>query len=123
MAVYDQRGDLLDDGRIHVGGVDLFGMGDAQRTEPFPIAWGTIGLTVGATLLASLLATVGPARRAAAIAPPSPSASRTGGREAATAISAGLPSARADPPPRLRRHLGGGDLMRPLRGWARGDIR
>ena len=36
---------------------------------PFPIAWSTIALTVGATLVASLLATVGPARRAAAIRP------------------------------------------------------
>ncbi|GAA4711528.1 ABC transporter permease [Phytohabitans rumicis] len=36
---------------------------------PFPIAWGQIALTVGATLVASLLATVGPARRAARIRP------------------------------------------------------
>jgi ABC-type lipoprotein release transport system permease subunit len=35
----------------------------------FPIAWGQIALTVGATLAASLLATVGPARRAAQIRP------------------------------------------------------
>lgn len=35
----------------------------------YPIAWLSIGLTVGATLLASLLATVGPARRAAQIRP------------------------------------------------------
>jgi putative ABC transport system permease protein len=38
-------------------------------TAPFPIAWTTISLTVGATLVASLLATLGPARRAAAIRP------------------------------------------------------
>ncbi len=36
---------------------------------PFPIAWEQIGLTVGATLIASLAATVLPARRAAAIKP------------------------------------------------------
>jgi putative ABC transport system permease protein len=38
-------------------------------TVEFPIAWTEIGLTVGATLVASLLATVGPARRAARIKP------------------------------------------------------
>jgi putative ABC transport system permease protein len=38
-------------------------------TAPFPVAWSTIGLTVGATLAASLLATIGPARRAASIRP------------------------------------------------------
>ena len=36
---------------------------------PFPVAWGAIGITVGLTLVASLLATIGPARRAAAIRP------------------------------------------------------
>jgi putative ABC transport system permease protein len=36
---------------------------------PFPIAWAQIWLTVGATLVASLLATIGPARRAARIQP------------------------------------------------------
>jgi putative ABC transport system permease protein len=36
---------------------------------PYPIAWGPILLTIGATVLASLLATVGPARRAAQIRP------------------------------------------------------
>ena len=35
----------------------------------FPIAWGQIALTVGVTLLASLLATLAPARRAAKIRP------------------------------------------------------
>jgi hypothetical protein len=40
-----------------------------DRATPFPIAWSTIALTVGATLVASLLASVGPARRAAAIRP------------------------------------------------------
>jgi putative ABC transport system permease protein len=35
----------------------------------FPLAWAPIGLTVGATLLASVLATLGPARRAAGIRP------------------------------------------------------
>ncbi|MGH8869058.1 MAG: ABC transporter permease [Actinomycetes bacterium] len=35
----------------------------------FPVAWGPITLTVGATLVASLLATVAPARRAARIRP------------------------------------------------------
>jgi putative ABC transport system permease protein len=35
----------------------------------FPIAWTQIAITVGAALAASLLATVGPARRAAAINP------------------------------------------------------
>jgi len=38
-------------------------------TVAFPIAWVQIALTVGATLFASLLATVGPARRAARIHP------------------------------------------------------
>jgi energy-coupling factor transporter ATP-binding protein EcfA2 len=38
-------------------------------TAEFPIAWTQIGLTVGATLIASLLATIGPARRAAGIKP------------------------------------------------------
>jgi putative ABC transport system permease protein len=38
-------------------------------SAPFPIAWAAIGLTVGATLLASLLVTVEPARRAARIRP------------------------------------------------------
>ncbi|HEX6337146.1 MAG TPA: FtsX-like permease family protein [Jiangellaceae bacterium] len=36
---------------------------------PYPIAWTQIGVLVGITLVASLLATVGPARRAAAIRP------------------------------------------------------
>ncbi|MFC4909552.1 ABC transporter permease [Actinomadura gamaensis] len=36
---------------------------------PYPIAWTQVLLTVGATLVASLLATVGPARRAARIRP------------------------------------------------------
>jgi putative ABC transport system permease protein len=35
----------------------------------YPIAWAAIGITVGLTLLASLLATVGPARRASQIRP------------------------------------------------------
>jgi putative ABC transport system permease protein len=35
----------------------------------YPIAWLAIGLTVGVALLASLLATVGPARRASQIRP------------------------------------------------------
>jgi putative ABC transport system permease protein len=35
----------------------------------YPIAWGAIAVTVGATLLASLLATLAPARRAAQIKP------------------------------------------------------
>jgi putative ABC transport system permease protein len=35
----------------------------------FPIAWGPLGVTVGITLAASLVATVGPARRAARIRP------------------------------------------------------
>ncbi|MDT3445467.1 MULTISPECIES: ABC transporter permease [unclassified Pseudofrankia] len=35
----------------------------------FPVDWATIGPTVGATLVASLLASAGPARRAAAIRP------------------------------------------------------
>lgn len=35
----------------------------------YPVAWLAIGLTVGGTLLASLLATLGPARRAAGIRP------------------------------------------------------
>jgi putative ABC transport system permease protein len=35
----------------------------------FPIAWGAIGITVGATLVASLLVTLAPARRAAQIHP------------------------------------------------------
>jgi len=38
-------------------------------SAPFPIAWATIGLTVGATLLASLLVTAAPAARAARIRP------------------------------------------------------
>jgi putative ABC transport system permease protein len=37
--------------------------------EGFPIVWGTIGLLGVATFVASLLATVGPARRAAGIKP------------------------------------------------------
>lgn len=36
---------------------------------PFPIAWTQISVTVGVALVASLLATVGPARRAARIKP------------------------------------------------------
>jgi putative ABC transport system permease protein len=36
---------------------------------PFPIAWPAIAVTVGATLVASLLVTVAPARRAAHIRP------------------------------------------------------
>jgi putative ABC transport system permease protein len=36
---------------------------------PFPVAWAAIAITVGGTLIASLFATVGPARRAAAIRP------------------------------------------------------
>jgi ABC-type antimicrobial peptide transport system permease subunit len=43
----------------------VFGSLDA----PFPIAWRQIGITVGVTLVASLLATIGPARRAAHIKP------------------------------------------------------
>jgi putative ABC transport system permease protein len=38
-------------------------------TAAFPIAWGPIALTVGATLVASLAATVLPARRAAGVRP------------------------------------------------------
>jgi putative ABC transport system permease protein len=38
-------------------------------TATFPVAWTEITLTAGATLVASLLATVGPARRAARIKP------------------------------------------------------
>jgi len=38
-------------------------------TVAFPIAWGPIAVTVGATLLASLAATVLPARRAAGVRP------------------------------------------------------
>src|SRR4051794_39893263 len=37
--------------------------------DGFPIVWGTIALLAGATFVASLLATIGPARRAAAIRP------------------------------------------------------
>jgi len=47
------------------GNSPTFGSLDA----PFPIAWRQIALTVGVTLLASLLATIGPARRAASIRP------------------------------------------------------
>jgi ABC-type antimicrobial peptide transport system permease subunit len=36
---------------------------------PFPITWGQTGLTIAATLAGSLLATIGPARRAAGIRP------------------------------------------------------
>jgi putative ABC transport system permease protein len=35
----------------------------------FPIVWGSIGILAGATLVASLLATIGPARRAAHVKP------------------------------------------------------
>jgi putative ABC transport system permease protein len=35
----------------------------------FPIVWGTIGLLAAATFVASLLATIGPARRAAQVKP------------------------------------------------------
>jgi putative ABC transport system permease protein len=35
----------------------------------YPIAWAAIGITIGATLLVSLLATIAPARRAAVIKP------------------------------------------------------
>ena len=41
----------------------------ASLDNPFPIAWGEISLTVGVTLVASLAATVIPARRAAGIRP------------------------------------------------------
>lgn len=41
----------------------------ASLDSPFPIAWGEITVTVGATLLASFAATVVPARRAARIRP------------------------------------------------------
>jgi putative ABC transport system permease protein len=37
--------------------------------EGFPIVWGTIALLASATFVASLLATIGPARRAAGIKP------------------------------------------------------
>jgi putative ABC transport system permease protein len=43
----------------------VFGSLDA----PFPIAWRQIAITVGVTLIASLLTTIGPARRAARIRP------------------------------------------------------
>ena len=35
----------------------------------FPVVWGTIGILAAATFAASLLATIGPARRAAQIKP------------------------------------------------------
>lgn len=41
----------------------------ATFDAPYPIAWTQIAVLIGVTLLASLLATIGPARRAAAIRP------------------------------------------------------
>jgi putative ABC transport system permease protein len=41
----------------------------ASFDAPYPVAWTQIGVLIGLTLVASLLATVGPARRAAAIRP------------------------------------------------------
>ena len=41
----------------------------ATLDAPFPIAWEAIGITVGATLVASLLTTIRPAQRAARIKP------------------------------------------------------
>lgn len=41
----------------------------ATFDAPYPVAWTQIAVLIGVTLLASLLATIGPARRAAAIRP------------------------------------------------------
>ncbi len=41
----------------------------ATFTAPYPIAWAQIGVLAAITLVASLLATIGPARRAATIRP------------------------------------------------------
>jgi putative ABC transport system permease protein len=58
--------------RVGTGGSGLLYLNSpafGSLDTPFPIAWREISITISATLIASLLVTLGPARRAAHIRP------------------------------------------------------